>query len=178
MSSGQIVGRYVKPDGSPQEGAVVIIPSVPLVRDAAGHTVISGRANVALVNGAFTVTVPASDDAELDPAGVTYTVAPRFNASHPPAVVGVFVPAGATVQMSDVTPVYPAAPVYALPVTQAQVAAVQAAANAHTDAAIAALTIPPDTSAAVAALQASVTNLQKYTIALDTDGAPYLVIGA
>lgn len=140
-ATGQIAGTYRKPDGSPQEGSVVIIPSVTMLRDAAGDGLIFGRLTATLVNGSFTVTVPASDDATLDPTGVTYTVAPRFRSSHPKAVTGVFVPGGATVQMADVTSVDPAAPVYAPQVTRADLAALN-------------------------------------TIAIDTDGAPYLVIGA
>lgn len=116
MATGILTGTYHRPDGTPWRGTVHIYPSVPVVRDETGDVIVAGSAAATLDGtGSFSVPLAASDDLTLDPSGVTYRVSLRGL----PPVEGVFIPAGGTVDMADVTTVDPAAPVYAVQVSQA-----------------------------------------------------------
>lgn len=127
-SFGYIVGRHVYADGTPIVGAFVeVTPSVALTQN--GDALMWDRLGVPIKtnsSGAYRVRVPASDDPAHDPHGVTYLV--RVLEGHQPIseVHGVFVPAGQTVQMADLTPRDPTAPTYAAQVTAAQFDALRA----------------------------------------------------
>ena len=125
FTTGTIHGTYLKADGTtPAEGTIHVIPNVKQILDATGNKILAGRLRIALDNtGSFSATVPASDDATLNPSGVTYTVSAQLRYVNLPAVVGISVPTGATVDMADVSSVDPEAPAYAAQVTPAQLAA-------------------------------------------------------
>jgi len=128
--TGHITGTYAETDSTPASGTVLVVPSVPVVKDADGKVILSGSVEAALVDGAFDVEVPGSDDVSLDPTGVTYTVTARLRHRHLKPVSGVFVPEGGTVDVFDVTSVDPAAPSYAEFVNDAELAAGEAAVSA------------------------------------------------
>lgn len=108
MATGILTGTYHKPDGTPWRGTVHIYPSVPVVRDETGNVIMAGSVAVTLDGtGSHSTPLAASDDLTLDPSGVTYRVSLRGL----PPVEGVFIPAGGTVDMADVTTVDPDAPV-------------------------------------------------------------------
>lgn len=111
--TGTLAGTYNKPDASRNGRQGHIIPSVPIVRDTTGNVVISGTVVVEYDDdGSFRTPLAASDDLTLDPSGVTYTFDPRLKGHQP--ITGIFIPAGMTVQVADVTPVNPLAPSYAV----------------------------------------------------------------
>lgn len=115
MSTGTLTGTYQRSDGTPLSGIVYARPSANPIKDEAGNVVFAGTAQARLdEDGHFTMPLVASDDLTLDPSGVTYTITLRGL----PAVVGVFIPAGDTVDMADVTPVDPDAPAYAVQVSR------------------------------------------------------------
>lgn len=125
-STGILTGHYSKPDGTAMTGTANIYPSVDVVRDGDGNVILAGKVAAPLVAvtipadeetgepertvGAFAVHLAATDDASLDPQGVTYSV--RLRGLRP--VTGISVLAGTTVDMADVTSVDPNAPAYAV----------------------------------------------------------------
>lgn len=114
--TGTIHGLYRLPDGTARTGEIRFTPSAPVVLDGDGVEIISGtlhRFIDADDNGELSVDVPASDDPTLNPAGVTWTVSYHGDLFELPDVVGVFVPAGGTVEMGSVTPPDPAGLSYA-----------------------------------------------------------------
>lgn len=117
MSTGTLTGTYLRPDRSPLSSTVFAKPSVPIIRDETGRALVTKSASAKLdENGHFSLELTASDDLSLDPSGVTYTISIRGL----DPVVGVFIPAGDTVDMADVTTVDPDAPAYAAQVSRAE----------------------------------------------------------
>jgi len=124
--TGIIAGTLNLPDGTPLTGRVEIIPNVAKILDSAGDVVLLGRAKADLVNGSFSVTVPASNDTTLNPTGFTYVVAIKGHNASGFTVTGVNVPAGTTVQLADVVDPDPSSPGYALQVTRTEFDALKA----------------------------------------------------
>jgi hypothetical protein len=119
--TGTITGTYQTLDGDPASGTIELIPSAPVIKDDTGKVILSGRIKVTLdAEGEFSQAVPGSDDATLDPTGVTYTVVAKLRHAHLKAVTGVFVPEAGTVDVFDVTSLDPAAPSYAEWVNEAE----------------------------------------------------------
>lgn len=155
--TGTLTGKYVVPvDSTPAAGTVEIIPSVKVVKDTTGNVILSGRTKVDLDGqGAFSVTLPATDDTALDPSGVTYTVAARLHHTHLPAVVGIPIGTGATVDMADVTSVDPAAPVYATAIPYAEFDALRTEVTSGATGATASATAAQASETAAAASEAN-----------------------
>ncbi|WP_322768416.1 hypothetical protein [Frankia sp. Cr1] len=74
-----VQGSWIKPDGTVAAGSVWFEPSVPLV-DAGGDVIVAPVKVAATldVNGAISVTLPATDDTDVSPTGWTYTVTERI----------------------------------------------------------------------------------------------------
>jgi hypothetical protein len=104
------------------DGTVLVVPSAPYLKDTTGHTILSGSVPVRIgkdAAGPVTIDLPATDDATLDPAGVTYTVIPPDGWGA--KVTGVAVFADQTRHFADLMPMAPG-PVSYLPdgITQAE----------------------------------------------------------
>ena len=57
---GTLTGKFMRIDGvTPAKGTVLIEANVPVIVDATGDTVFSGPLRIALVDGAFSVPLPA-----------------------------------------------------------------------------------------------------------------------
>ena len=106
FATATLTGTYQKLDGSPAEGTVDIIPNSRALVDSEGNVILSGRRTVTLdETGSFSVVLPATDDATVEPAvGRQYTVSakPRHT-RHIPAVEGIELPGGSTRDMADIT---------------------------------------------------------------------------
>lgn len=105
----ELTGTYNTWDGLPEaDRPVYIIPSVPVVIDAEGNKILTGRVKVTLDGtGSFAVDLPDPNDATLNPTGFGYTVSVRLSKTSP-AAVSFSVPEGTvTLDMADVTPVDP-----------------------------------------------------------------------
>lgn len=75
----EVRGGYVYLDGAPAEGSVNFTGKAIAVA-AASHTVIVPTTlSVNLVNGAFSIQLPATDDADVQPNGWTYKVEETFS---------------------------------------------------------------------------------------------------
>lgn len=170
-STGTLAGKYLLLDGSPASGTIEIIPSVARILDADGDVILSGRAKPVLdAAGAFSIDLPATDDATLNPAGVTYTVVARLRHAHLPAVTGVALPAGEVLQVADIDSGVPGAPVYAAQVTRAEFDALAADVDARVDY----IAIDTDGVPYYDPLGGS----GGAVVIEDTDGVPYYLIGA
>lgn len=109
MQTVTLTGTYQLPDGTPAAGTIEVIPSVRQIVDADGNVILSGRVKVKLdETGSFSVDLPATDDATLNPTGFGYTVAAKLHHAHLPAVSFQLPAAVPTVDIADVTTVDPA----------------------------------------------------------------------
>ena len=109
-----LTGTYTTPAGEPHTGNVKVSPSVTL-RDAAGKVVMAGPVTATLVDGVFSLTLPAADDS-LQPQPHGFTVIPRLHAAALPYVSFAAPAPGSTVDVADLdwsTPVAPAGEVAA-----------------------------------------------------------------
>ena len=102
-----ITGTYVGLDGTPFVGTVTFTPAPPSILDASTMTVIIPATLTATldVNGHFSITVPATDDPDINPTGWTYQVSENFVGGRK---YSIFAPLGTTVDLSAVAPVPPA----------------------------------------------------------------------
>jgi len=139
-----LTGTFNTPAGDPHTGNVKVVPSVAL-RDAAGKVVMAGPVTATLVDGAFTLTLPAAD-ATLQPQPHGFTVIPRLHSAGLPSVAFPAPAPGATVDVADLATSVVAVPVGAVAATT-------------TD---------------LGLIDTRVTSLETARVALDTDGVPYL----
>ncbi|MDF6043240.1 glycerophosphodiester phosphodiesterase [Streptomyces sp. JH14] len=135
-----VVDSRTHPDGGPMRGRVVLTPEVPVVTSAEHGTIVMGSAEVAWVDGDFSVTVLACDADGITPTGWTYRVTERpYDAevrSYP-----VLLTAGmGTIDLASLAPVEPYTGDYVLvpgPPGPQGPAGSQANAQAYTDTAVA-----------------------------------------
>lgn len=75
-----LTGRFIDVLGNPIVGSITFAPSVVAVlATAAKRIVLSVPREVTLdANGAFSITIPATDDPDMNPTGWTYTVTENF----------------------------------------------------------------------------------------------------
>lgn len=74
-NTGTVTGTYVMIDGSNAQGTVTFTPRVNRILVSAAETVILPKTITAtLVDGAFSVTLPATNDADVSPSNFTYRV--------------------------------------------------------------------------------------------------------
>lgn len=127
-STATLTGTYKTFDDQPASGVVEVIPNSRSLVDAEGDVILAGRVKVTLDGtGSFTVTLPATDDATVEPAtGRQYTVVAKLRHTHLPAVTGIELPTGATVDVADVASSPVVDPVVSLAATTAQLDALEA----------------------------------------------------
>jgi hypothetical protein len=101
-----LTGTYQKLDGTPASGLYEIIPNSPIV-DVNGNVIRSGYQKGSLdSNGHFSVTLPATDDASLEPATnrqYTIIVKPNHSRSSAPILEGITLLHGQTYDTADLT---------------------------------------------------------------------------
>lgn len=117
-------GRLTSLSG-PRKGDVYVAPSVPVIRDLGGNTLIAGGVTVALDGtGAFSIPgLPSTDDPAIDPQDFTYRVIFRL-AGEPVSSVVFEAPSTVTaLDVSDLVAIEPGAPTYTSLVTLADFAA-------------------------------------------------------
>lgn len=112
-----LIGQYLEPDilGTPMQGSLVFTPSVSLVTFPDQNVLITGALTVNLdTTGAFSITMIATDTANANPSGWSYTVTEKI-VGVKNRVYNIFLPyTTETINLADITPT-DAAPVY-LPV--------------------------------------------------------------
>ncbi|MGW0312030.1 hypothetical protein [Streptomyces flavidovirens] len=141
LSTVTVTGTYKHPDGTPFKGKLLFTPEPAILTSAAHGTLILGTLEVPLdVNGAVSVPLLATDDADVTPSGWTYRVTERWYGA-PGRSYPLSLPAAApAVDLADVAPTAPAAGVYVV-VTGPQgppgADGSEAEAEAYTDAAVA-----------------------------------------
>lgn len=116
-----LVGRYINPDaaGTPLQGTIDFTPSPSVITFPDQHVIVSGTETAAVDGtGAFSITLIATDTADQNPTGWTYTVNEKL-LGQKPRTYQIFLPyTVATVDISTITPTI-TAPTY-LPVTGPQ----------------------------------------------------------
>jgi flagellin-like hook-associated protein FlgL len=103
LSTITIAGQYVDIEGNPIAGQVKFTPRATL-KDTAADQIIVARTVFATLdtNGAFSVTIPATDDTSVDPINFTYLVEEAFTGGR---TFDITVPAaGGTINLADVVP--------------------------------------------------------------------------
>ncbi|MET9813163.1 polysaccharide deacetylase family protein [Streptomyces sp. NPDC006355] len=105
LSTVTVTGTYLHPDGRPYTGRLVFRPEPEVLTSAVHGTLVIGDVEVVLDNaGQFTVSLLATDDPDVTPAGWTYRVTERWydtpGRSYPLALPA----AASTVDIADVAP--------------------------------------------------------------------------
>ncbi|MFE3657263.1 collagen-like protein [Streptomyces sp. NPDC059165] len=113
LSAVTVSGTYTHPDGTAFKGKLLFTPEPPILTSGANGLLLLGTVEAILdENGAFSVTLLATDDADVTPTDWTYLVQERwYNA--PGRSYPLSLPAAApTVDLADVAPTAPAEGVY------------------------------------------------------------------
>lgn len=106
FSTATITGAYLRADGAPATGTIAFTPSAEMQNAGGNQTVGRQRIRKRLVNGAFSVALRCTDDADTEPSGVTYAV--RVELDDAPVVTYdievLSAWAGTTVNLADIAP--------------------------------------------------------------------------
>lgn len=100
-------GTYTDFDGRPASGHVSFAPSTPILLSD-GTSVLPTPLSVAVVNGEFTLDIPATDDLDVTPHGWSYVVVENIGSYH--RVLEMLAPAGADIVLPEVAPAEPVTP--------------------------------------------------------------------
>lgn len=133
-TTGTLTGTFVHytdaGDPVPQQGVVTVTAVAPTSRDKDGNIVFVGSDPKTLDgSGSFSMTLPASNDPDLDPQDNTYIAVVVFSDGRKRRWEGIFVPSGGTVDLADVGSIDPLEPRYESLVGAAQIAAAEAKAS-------------------------------------------------
>lgn len=103
-ATGTVVGHFTGIDGDPSSGGVLISPTVAVLLDDTDNVILSGSVWVKLENGEFTIELPATDDATLNPTGFGYTATVTLSSGRKFGPVSFALPGGDTVDLVDLIP--------------------------------------------------------------------------
>lgn len=144
-----LTGHYANPiTQADAVGSVSIEPTVSPILDNDGNQVLVGSYRVALVDGAFSITLPATDDENLSPTGFGYRLTAFLGSGVVPMLTFQLPAAlGPTVELVDL--------IQTLPVPLVDGGETPAGAQAKADAAEAAAAVYTDTRAAAVAIAAA-----------------------
>ncbi|WIC89739.1 minor tail protein [Streptomyces phage SoJo] len=109
----RVTGRYLLPDGTPLSGQVVFrAPSLITFPDS--DVILGGPVTAPLdAQGAFAVTIPATDAPDMNPTGWSYSVAEQLAGVQMNRVYQVLLPAETpAVDIADIAPTDPTTPTY------------------------------------------------------------------
>ncbi|GFH34308.1 hypothetical protein [Streptomyces pacificus] len=139
LSTVTVSGSFKAPDGTARKGKLLFTPEPAILTSATHDTLVLGTTVATLdVDGAFTVTLLATDDADVTPTGWTYRVTERWHDA-PGRSYPLSLPAAApAVDLADVTPTAPAEGEYVVITGPQGPPGSEADAEAYTDAAVAA----------------------------------------
>lgn len=103
-----LTGRYIRPDGTPLQGSVSIAAPA-LITLSGADSLVNGSASVTLnSNGAFSVVLVATDNADMQPTGWAYNVVETM-AGFPSRSYSIMLPqATPVVDLADIAPANPA----------------------------------------------------------------------
>lgn len=73
-----LTGSFADFANAEGQGVVIVTPSVDYVKDLSGNVLIAGSVVAPMENGAFAVSLPATNDETLDPYGFTYSALIKF----------------------------------------------------------------------------------------------------
>ncbi|MFE7899189.1 hypothetical protein ACFU3E_17000 [Streptomyces sp. NPDC057424] len=109
LSTVTVTGTYKHPDGTPYSGRIIFRPEPDTLTSAVHDTLIVGGAEVVLDNnGAFSISLLATDDPDVTPSGWTYRVTERWYDA-PGRSYPLSLPAATpAVDLADVAPTAPA----------------------------------------------------------------------
>lgn len=138
LSTVTVTGTYKHPDGTPMTGKLLFTPEPAILTSGAYGTLLLGTIEAALdVNGAVTVALLATDDADVTPVGWTYRVQERWHDA-PGRSYPLSLPAAApAVDLADVAPTAAAEGEYVVVTGPQGPPGSEADAEAYTDAAVA-----------------------------------------
>lgn len=103
-----VTGRYTYLDGTPAVGSVRFTGKTVAISDATDTVILPSTVVATLVDGAFSIQLPATDDPDVVPNGWTYEVEERFT-NGGGRKFEIDVPVAATrIDLSEVAPVSPA----------------------------------------------------------------------
>lgn len=108
LNTVEVRGKYVYLDGTAATGAVTFRGKIALTSPGTDTIVIPTQITVNLINGAFSILLPATDDPDIAPIGWTYTVTEAFDGGR---IYDIDVPLSAAltgIDLSDVAPQPPA----------------------------------------------------------------------
>lgn len=148
LSTVTVSGSFQRPDGTAMKGKILFTPEPAILTSGAHGTLLLGTTEAVLdVNGAFTVALLATDDADVTPTGWTYRVQERWHDA-PGRSYPLSLPAAApAVDLADVAPTAPAVGEYVVvtgPAGPQGPAGSEAEAEAYTDAAVTAHVVAVD----------------------------------
>lgn len=127
-------GKYTKPDGTPETGSVVFIPTVPALQVPAANTMVplTHVAKTLDTNGEFTTQLLATNDPDATPTGWTWAVAERLSTLQRDRTIEVPYTTVGTLELADVADATPAPAIvtYALASALTAETAARAAADA------------------------------------------------
>ncbi|MFG3476461.1 hypothetical protein ACGF3K_14515 [Streptomyces sp. NPDC047980] len=140
LSTVTVSGSFKRPDGTAMKGKLLFTPEPAILTSGVHGTLLLGTTEVTLdANGAFSVALLATDDADVTPTGWTYRVQERWHDS-PGRSYALSLPAAApAVDLADVAPTAPAVGEYVVvtgPAGPQGPAGSEAEAEAYTDTAI------------------------------------------
>lgn len=99
-----VTGNFKNPDGTAADGLVEFYTDVQLVNVTTNQIVVPGTYRAQLVSGAFSISIPATDDADFSPTGWTWRV--RELVEDAIREYSISLPASpSTVDLADVVPV-------------------------------------------------------------------------
>lgn len=101
----QVRGSYAGTNGVNPEGQVLFeADAIRLIDTAAKITILPGVIAVPLVNGAFAVDIPVTDDPDINSAGFTYKVTELFSGGKSYHIEVPISAVGTGIDISDVVP--------------------------------------------------------------------------
>lgn len=104
-----VTGKYLNLDGSPASGEVEFLASTVLVNQQANERIFPVTFTSTLVGGAFSISLPSTNDPDISPTGWFYTVTERIVGSNVPRLTyNIQLPydlVGLTVDLADLAEV-------------------------------------------------------------------------
>jgi hypothetical protein len=102
FQTGTVTGKFVDLTGDPVQGFLLFTPVVGRLVSPATDTIVIGETISADIDedGELSVTLPATDDPDIEPTDFSYRVVEQFTGG---STYYIEVPAGGTLDLSDVT---------------------------------------------------------------------------
>lgn len=111
--TGVVHGKYLKMDGSIDTGTVEFTPNSTRMTNVSDLSIISGTTLIGTIDGTgnMNITLPATNDADTNPLGFTYTVTEKL-ASGMGRIYPILVPQGVTTELATAVVLDPSTGLY------------------------------------------------------------------